>query len=95
MTAECLKFGLNERHQLKKSSFFEGSREFLRRIWRTRDSDRGIDLGSRFRVPDSERVLVREAITRMFPKWIDGFLRMGDESEEMAVLALGIALRGE
>lgn len=86
MTAECLKFGLKERHQLKKSSFLEGSREFLRRIWRTSGSERGMEFGSRFRVPDSNRVLVREAIRRMLPNWIDGFLRRGEENEEMGVL---------
>ena len=54
-----------------------------------------MESGSRFRVPDSERVLVREAIRRIFPKWIDGFLRRGEESEEMAVLAWRMALRRE
>lgn len=45
-----------------------------------------MEFGSRFRVPDSNRVLVREAIRRMLPNWIDGFLRKGEENEEMGVL---------
>ena len=57
--------GRRERHHLKKVSFFEGSREFRRRIWRTIGSEIGVVLASRFRVPDWDKVLVREAMMRM------------------------------
>lgn len=55
----------------------------------------GMELGSRFLVPDSERVLVREAMRRMLPKWIDGLLSRGEETDDRPVLPLRMALRRE
>lgn len=80
MQAVCLYIGLREEHHRKKSSFLDGSREFLPRTWRTRGSEMGMDRGSRLRVPDSVRVLVTEANKRMFPSWSDAELREGDRA---------------
>lgn len=48
-------------------------------------SEIGMELESRFRVPDSDRVLVREAMRRMLPNWADGFLRRAVEDEDKVV----------
>lgn len=66
---------------MKKSIFREGSSELWRRIWRTRGSERGMESGSRLRVPDSERFLVRNA-TRRISSSLDG----DDEDENRQLL---------
>lgn len=52
---------------MKKSILLEGWRELELRIWRRRDWVRGMEEGSRLRVPDSEMVLVREAMRSRSP----------------------------
>lgn len=83
--------GRRERHHLKKVSFFEGSREFRRRIWRTIGSEIGSEFASRFRVPDWDKVLVREAMMRMLQSCGNGeFLDGGrpERADDTAALAL-------
>lgn len=83
MPAVCSNFGLREQHHRKKSSFFDGSRELLRRIWLKTGSEMGMELGSRFRVPDSDSVLVREAMRRILANWADGFLKIAEEDADI------------
>lgn len=52
---------------MKKSILLEGWRALEWRIWRRRDWVRGMEEGSRLRVPDSEMVLVREAMRSRSP----------------------------
>lgn len=52
---------------MKKSILLEGWRALEWRIWRRRDWVRGMEEGSRIRVPDSEMVLVREAMRSRSP----------------------------
>lgn len=52
---------------MKKLILLEGWRALEWRIWRRRDWVRGMEEGSRLRVPDSEMVLVREAMRSRSP----------------------------
>lgn len=52
---------------MKKSILLEGWRALEWRIWSRRDWVRGMEEGSRLRVPDSEMVLVREAMRSRSP----------------------------
>lgn len=52
---------------MKKSILLEGWRALEWRIWRRRNWVRGMEEGSRLRVPDSEMVLVREAMRSRSP----------------------------
>lgn len=52
---------------MKKSILLEGWMALEWRIWRRRDWVRGMEEGSRLRVPDSEMVLVREAMRSRSP----------------------------
>lgn len=80
------------RHHRKKVSFFEGSKEFRRRIWRTIGSEIGVEFASRFRVPDWDKVLEREAVMRMLQSCCGNVEFFGgdwrESVDDMAAVAL-------